>query len=77
MTADFKGETIGAAKGTYMHRYLMRLLEQQKLTQDTKIVLIKPADAKALSRGCYANLNPMLTYCLTISTRNRCFYHWV
>lgn len=50
--ADLKGRKVGVAKGTYLHRYLMGLLEQNGLTQSVTIVQMKPADARvALERG--------------------------
>lgn len=50
--ADLKGRKVGVAKGTYLHRYLMGLLEQNGLTQSVKIVQMKPADARvAVERG--------------------------
>lgn len=49
---DLKGKTLGVAKGTYMHRYLLGLLDAKGLTPTVKIVQIKTADAKvAIERG--------------------------
>ncbi|MBD2095777.1 ABC transporter substrate-binding protein [Trichocoleus sp. FACHB-591] len=50
--ADLKGKKVGVAKGTYLHRYLIGLLEENKLTSDVKIIQMKPAEAKvAIERG--------------------------
>ncbi|RCJ28928.1 aliphatic sulfonate ABC transporter substrate-binding protein [Nostoc minutum NIES-26] len=50
--AQLKGTKIGVAKGTYLHRYLMGLLEQEGLTKNVKVLQIPSADAKAaIERG--------------------------
>ncbi|MBW4444668.1 MAG: ABC transporter substrate-binding protein [Plectolyngbya sp. WJT66-NPBG17] len=49
---ELKGQKVGVAKGTYMHRYLLGLLDRKELTKDVKLVQIPVADAKsALERG--------------------------
>lgn len=49
---ELKGRKIGVAKGTYMHRYLLGLLEQTGLSKQVTVVQIPVADAKAaLERG--------------------------
>lgn len=49
---DLRGQKIGVAKGTYMHRYLLGLLDQKGLTKNVTLVQIQVADAKAaLERG--------------------------
>jgi sulfonate transport system substrate-binding protein len=49
---DLKGKKVGVAKGTYLHRYLLGLLNQKGLAQEVKIVQIKSADARAaIERG--------------------------
>lgn len=44
---DLRGQKIGVAKGTYMHRYLLGLLDQKSLTKNVTLVQIPIADAKA------------------------------
>ncbi|MBD2021025.1 ABC transporter substrate-binding protein [Leptolyngbya sp. FACHB-36] len=47
-----KGKKVGVAKGTYMHRYLLGLIDQSGLAKAVKVVQIPTVDAKAaLERG--------------------------
>jgi sulfonate transport system substrate-binding protein len=49
---ELKGQKVGVAKGTYMHRYLLGLLNQEKLLKEITLVQIPVAEAKAaLERG--------------------------
>ncbi|MCG6136529.1 MAG: ABC transporter substrate-binding protein [Nostoc sp. LLA-1] len=50
--AELKGQKIGVARGTYLHRYLMGLLDQEGLTEDVTVVQLPAADARAaIERG--------------------------
>ncbi|BAZ31396.1 aliphatic sulfonates ABC transporter substrate-binding protein [Cylindrospermum sp. NIES-4074] len=50
--ADLKGKTLATAKGSYMHRYLLGLLNEKGIAKETKVVHLLPSDAKsALERG--------------------------
>jgi NitT/TauT family transport system substrate-binding protein/sulfonate transport system substrate-binding protein len=49
---ELRGQRVGVAKGTYLHRYLLGLLEQKGLVTAVKVVQIKSSDARsALERG--------------------------
>ncbi|MCC5637175.1 ABC transporter substrate-binding protein [Nostoc sp. CHAB 5844] len=49
---QLKGEKIATQKGSYMHRYVLGLLDQTKLTKDVKVVHLMSTEAKsALERG--------------------------
>jgi sulfonate transport system substrate-binding protein len=50
--ADLRGQTIATQKGSYMHRYLMGVLQASGLTDDVTIVHLFARDAQAaLDRG--------------------------
>ncbi|BAY40668.1 aliphatic sulfonate ABC transporter periplasmic ligand-binding protein [Nostoc sp. NIES-2111] len=50
--ADLKGKIVATQKGSYMHRYLLGLLDQQGLSKDVKVVHLLSTEAKpALERG--------------------------
>ncbi|MBD2454495.1 ABC transporter substrate-binding protein [Nostoc sp. FACHB-87] len=49
---ELKGQRIATQKGSYMHRYLLGLLDQTKLAKDVKVVHLMSTEAKsALERG--------------------------
>ncbi|BAZ48439.1 aliphatic sulfonate ABC transporter periplasmic ligand-binding protein [Nostoc sp. NIES-4103] len=50
--AELKGQKIATQKGSYMHRYLLGLLDQTKMAKDVKVVHLMSTEAKsALERG--------------------------
>ncbi|MBD2445941.1 ABC transporter substrate-binding protein [Nostoc sp. FACHB-152] len=49
---ELKDQKIATQKGSYMHRYLLGLLDEAKLTKDVKVVHLMSTEAKsALERG--------------------------
>jgi NitT/TauT family transport system substrate-binding protein/sulfonate transport system substrate-binding protein len=50
--AELKGQKIATQKGSYMHRYLLGLLNEAKIAKDVKVVHLMTTEAKsALERG--------------------------
>lgn len=50
--ADLKGQKVATSKGSYMHRYLLGLLQETGLSQQVTVVHMLPRDAQAaLERG--------------------------
>ncbi len=50
--AELKGQKVATSRGSYMHRYLLGLLQESGLTQDVTVVHLLPRDAQvALERG--------------------------
>lgn len=50
--SDLKGKIVATQKGSYMHRYLLGLLNKTKLTKETKVVHLLSTEAQsALERG--------------------------
>lgn len=49
---ELKGKKVGAPKATYVHRYLLGLLEQAGLSKDVTVVQMQTTEAEpALARG--------------------------
>lgn len=50
--AELKGQKVATSRGSYMHRYLLGLLQESGLTQNVTVVHLLPRDAQvALERG--------------------------
>ncbi|HLO87132.1 MAG TPA: ABC transporter substrate-binding protein [Nostocaceae cyanobacterium] len=50
--AELKGQKVATQKGSYMHRYLLGLLEQTGIAKDIKVVHLSTREAEAaLERG--------------------------
>lgn len=50
--AELEGQTVATSRGSYMHRFLMGLLEEEGLSDNVTVVHLLPRDAEpALERG--------------------------
>jgi len=50
--ADLKGQKVATSRGSYMHRYLMGLLQESGIASQVTVVHLLPGDAQAaLERG--------------------------